>query len=348
MQKQFFLFMPLPLAAVLCAVTVLCTSCADDTAINKVLGSGSETPVFMSYKAASGTEIAFMFSAPVKVISVQLDTGDEFEPFPDKYEATVALHFLSDHSGGKSITADLLVEDADGNSLNVVVPFKTRNDRLPELVINEIRLNYEKPTVEFIELHTLTDGNLGAMRLFAANIGMEEPIYEFPIVEVKADEYIVLHLRTLAEDNAVDELDDKLDLAKAKKENDTRADARDLWVPGSAKYLHSTDVIYLIDQDDNIIDGLAIAENSTAWEKNKTLSKATEFLAKQGAWLDSKGEAVKSPGPAEAVNSKGTTPTRTLCRDETKPDSNTLADWYICATSSATPGQKNNSKRYTS
>jgi hypothetical protein len=341
MQKHFFISTPLYLAVIICAV-----SCADDTAINNVLGSGSETPVFLSYKAASGTEIVFQFSSPVKVIAANLDSDDEYEPFPDKYDKAIELRFLTDNSGGRSITADLLVEDAYGNSLNVLVPFKTRNDNLPQLVINEIRLYYSKPSSEFIELRTLTAGNLGAMRLFAADASIEEPIYEFPPVNVGADEYIILHLRTLEDDTAIDELGDALNLAKAAKASDTNDDSRDLWVAGSEKYLHPADVIYLVDQDDNVIDGVAIAVDSTGWDKNKNLSKAAEFMAKQGAWLNAQGEAVKTPAPTDAADSNGHTATRTLCRDETKPDSNTMTDWYICYTSNATPGGKNSEKRH--
>jgi hypothetical protein len=342
MRKQFFIYAPL-LTALLCAVLL---SCADETSVNKILGSGSEAPVFISYKAATGTEVMFKFSTPVKVIDVNLDSGEEFEPFPNEFDSTIALRFLSDLSGGKSITADLLVEDADGNSLNVLVPFKTRNDRLPKLVINELRFVYSSPTSEFIELYTLTDGNLGAMRLFMASVSIENPVYEFPPVEVKAGEYIVLHLRTLEADTAIDELDERLDMAKAGKTSDTKDNARDLWVPGSMKYLHTADVIYLVDQDDRIIDGLAIAETAAEWEKRKELSKAAEFLAQQGAWLNYEGAAVKTPEFADVVNPAGNTATRTLCRDEIKGDSNTAADWYICYQSNATPGEKNSEKRY--
>jgi hypothetical protein len=337
MQKPLFLFV--------CAALL---SCADDTDINKIMGAGSEAPVFISYRAESGTEIKFQFSTPVKIIQAFLNTDDGIEPFTGEYSSTISLRFTSDHSGGKAITADLLVEDADGNSLNVLVPFKTRNNRMPKLLINEIRFeNASKDRAEFIELHTQTDGNLGAMRLFVASTSLDEPIYEFPSVEVAAGEYITLHLRALDVDNAVDELGDKLDLASAgKNASDSNDAARDLWTPVSTKYLHKADVIYLLDQDDMILDGLAVTEDSTMWDKNKDLSKAAELLAKQGAWLDVNGTAVKTPGAADAVNSKGTTVTRTLCRDETKVDSNMLADWYICATSNASPGAKNSTTKF--
>jgi hypothetical protein len=218
---------------------------------------------------------------------------------------------------------------------------------MPALVINEIRFNYDSnKSSEFIELHTKTAGNLGAMRLFMASTSLDEPIYEFPPVEVAAGEYIMLHLRTLGVDKAVDELGSELNLSKANRADDSKDDARDLWVPGSTKYLHKTDVIYLLDQDDMILDGLAVMETSTAWGKNKDFSKAAELLAKQGEWLSAGGEPVKTPGVADTISSANTTTTQTLCRDETAEDSNTLADWYVCAQSNASPGAINSTVHY--
>ena len=344
------------LTALLCAIL---SSCDGEVAINKVLGMGAEAPVFISYKATSGREIQFQFSVPVVVVEAYMNEADageslELEEFSGEYESTVVLRFNGDQSGGKSITADLLVEDADGNSLNLLVPVKTRNDRIPTLKLNELRLEQsrssstKKYSIEFIELYTETAGNLGAMRLFVASMGIDEPVYEFPQAEVSAGEYITLHMRTKEGDTVEDELGNNTNLSDitASNEKDVSNTARDLWVPVDTRYLHKTDVIYLVDQDDVVIDALVIAETSDAWSKNKTLSSASELLAKQGAWLDRNGGAVKSPGYADAVDSNGTTATRTLCRDETKEDSNTLADWYICATSNATPGGKNSTKRY--
>ncbi|MDR2795625.1 MAG: hypothetical protein LBB47_02800 [Spirochaetaceae bacterium] len=349
MRKEFF--------ALFFAFTLLCVilqSCEDDAAINKILGVGANAPVFISYKAVSGAEVEFQFSVPVKVLEAYVDEAVRFEPFPeDEYALIVTLKFAGDHSGGMSITADLLVEDADGNSLNLLVPFKTRNNRLPALKLNEVRFDYGKNsngiyTLEFIELRAEADGNLGAMRLFVASTSMDEPVYEFPQAEVKAGDYIVLHMRTKEGDTAKDELGDKLDLssAKASKDDDVSDTARDLWVGGNEKTLHKADVIYLVDQDDKIIDALVVADSSDAWAKNKTLAKAAELLAKQGAWFSKDGKPVKSPGYTDSVVNDKTTATRTLCRDETATDSNTLSDWYICDTSKATPGEKNSDKRY--
>jgi hypothetical protein len=336
-------FLPSCMAVVLSAMLM---SCADDAAINTVMGGNAEAPAFIAYRSISGTEIAFQFSVPVKVVDVHLDKEVEFEAFPEDYDPVIVLKFLSECAGGESITASFLVEDADGNTLDLLVPFKTRNRRVPKLLFNEIRLNYNNPSVEFIEILAKSGGNMGAIRLFAAGTSTEDAVYEFPPVEVKDGEYITLHLRTLDPTIEVDELDDELGKSGASKGPDANNEARDLWVPGAEKILHTADVIYMLDQDDNIIDALLIAKDASDWSKNKKLSEAAEFVAKQGAWLNKGGETVTTVDYTDIVSSNGATLTRTLCRDEAVEDSNTLKDWYICDTSKASPGKKNSDKRY--
>jgi hypothetical protein len=238
---------------------------------------------------------------------------------------------------GERFVADLLVEDELGNTLGVLIPFRARNDRVPRLVITELRTEYANPKVEFVEIKTLSAGNLGAIRLFIAGTGMEEPIFEFPPVEVAAGEYLVLHLRTL-DPASVNETGNNLGLSQG---IEALPDARDFWVPGALKRLRKTDAVLLLDQDDTVLDGVLLSENpDTVWAK-EDLNKAAELLAAQKAWLSAMDSATR-----EAVPTKGTTATRTICRNEAAGDTNTAADWYICATSQASPGRPNSNKRY--
>jgi hypothetical protein len=93
-----------------------------------------------------------------------------------------------------------------------------------------------------------------------------------------------------------------------------------------------------MDQDDRILDGILLCENpDSGWGKSKDIAAAAELLGQQSAWI---------PDPAAAVSSKGTTLTRTICRDETVPPAQGPENWYITANSSATPGKPNNPKRY--
>ena len=333
--KNFYL-----VAAWLCSVVLTVCSCATETGgdiAKKIIGVKSEAPVFLSCQAVSETEINFRFSVPVRVVSLHFSP----EIIPDEVEngSTVRV-ILSEKPGpGQRLTADLLAEDSNGNTINVLVPFLTRNNRIPPLLINEIRTEYSKPRCEFIELKTLQAGNIGALRVFIAGNFKTPMVYEFPPVEVSAGEYITLHLRTTEESNC-DELGKNLDESGGA---DSSATGRDLWIPGSAKLLHKTDIIYLLDQDDNVVDSVMLSESAEPWWSKDYFAEAAELLFNAGAWKSPDG---KICSPADAVISAGTTLTRTICRDETINSTGTASAWYISANSSATPGKPNNPKRY--
>jgi len=329
------------IVAGMCSVFCTVCSCATGTGgdiAGQIIGNKSVSPVFLSCQTVSETEINFHFSKPVKVMSLHFSpalTLDEVEN-----GSTIRVTFSDGPGAGERLTADLLAEDNNGNTINVLVPLLTRNNRIPPLLINEIRTEYSKPKCEFIEFKALQAGNLGALRLFIAGNYKAPLVYEFPSVEVASGEYITLHLRTTEETNR-DELGKKLDESDGADSSPT---ARDLWIPGTGKLLHKTDVIYVLDQDDGVVDSVLLSESADPWWSKDYFADAAEFLFNAGVWTNPDG---KICSPADAVSSGGTTVTRTICRDETlKQSSGTAADWYITANSSATPGKPNNPKRY--
>jgi hypothetical protein len=319
-------------------------SCSTGEAVEQILGGSAAAPVFISCKAVSPTEIDFQFSAAVRVLSLNFSPGLEAEASSEG--SMVRVNLASAAGEGERLTADLLVEDAQGNTLNVLVPLRTRNDRMPPFLINELRTEYSKPKTEFIELRTSGPGNLGALRLFIAGNTKQPLVCEFPPAEVKKDEYIVIHLRNIEEGTA-DETGTDVGVSGG---TDAQGNARDFWIPGSNKLLHKTDAVYFLDQDDRVIDGVMLSEKADpSWSKEH-FAKAAEFLYGQGAWTQIRqGDAEETvPGPAEAVHTAAikTAMTRSVSRDETAADTNTAADWYITATSGATPGKPNNPKRF--
>jgi hypothetical protein len=224
----------------------------------------------------------------------------------------------------------------------VLIPFRTRNDRIPALLINELQTEYSKPRVEYVEFKATSDGNLGALRLFIAGSSLTNPVYEFSPAEVKAGDYIVLHLRNPDSDWA-DETGDDLALSGG---TDALATARDFWVNGTSKLLHKTDVVYLMDQDDRIIDGILMSETpGSSWAKS-VFASAAELLANQDAWLPSAENSAGALIPSDAVITTNASASRGISRDETAPDSNTANDWYVPANSNATPGKENSTKRF--
>ncbi|MDR3116174.1 MAG: hypothetical protein LBU25_11730 [Treponema sp.] len=313
---------------------VLCTgwSCSSESAIQQVLGVRAEAPVFLGCKAVSTQEISFQFSLPVRVVSLHFDPPLEVTSITEGTQVDVMVN--QELQGGAAVTVNMLVEDSQRNTLNLLVPFRTKNDRLPSVIITELRTEYAKPKAEFVELKTLSPGNLGALRLFIASNG-DKPVFEFPPVEVGAGEYLVIHLRSLEEGIRNETGTDR----GASQGTEAFPDSRDFWVPDTKERLRKTDVVFFLDQDDRILDGVVLSENSdTSWAKAE-LAEAANRVNSQGGWFP-------SPDPHDAVPTKGTTVTRSISRNETAPDRNKAEDWYITATSGVTPGKANTLKRY--
>ena len=342
-QKLFLLRNVLP-------VVLILSCCSSETAIQEIFSGSAEAPVFLDCRAISPTEISFRFSQPVRMVSLFMDPSMEIQFIEEGEEILVTL--TEPLGAGERITADILVEDEHRNTLNVLAPFRSRNNRLPDLFMNEIRTegsnvnNASTAKVEFVEFLVKSSGNLGALRLYAAGYSLTRPIYEFQPVEVEAGEYIVLHLRTPSPD-CIDEISGDLSLSGGPE---AIPGVRDFWVPGSAKLIHKTDALYLIDQDDRILDAVLLCEvTGSSWNK-AYMGQAAELIADQGKWFPS-GGGDYLPGtyvlePSDAVYSSSTTNTRSISRDQNVKHEGRPENWYITANSNATPGKQNSEKRY--
>jgi hypothetical protein len=307
--------------------------CSDETAIRKVLGSSSEAPLFVDLKPVSPTEIEVDFSVPVTPVSLHFDPVQNVKSV--NAGATVRIELESPTPIGADVTADILVEDEKGNTLNVVAPFKARNERIPKFVITELRAEGSKTRPDFIEIRTKTAGNLAAVQLFIASSGVKKPVYTFPAVEVNANEVIILHLRKYAEFVCVDETGANLALSKlapdtkATYANEVNDSVRELWVPVDKKLIHKTDVVYFVDQDNKVIDAVAYCykddEKETArWKGGTDYAAALAFVGKQSAWLN----AGAKPPTVDGVVDCKLSSTKTLQR-KSPTDTDTAADWAV-------------------
>jgi len=335
MKKCFLLFG-------VCALLGSCSTPEAPTAA-QMLGGSSSALVYLNCRAVSQEEVEFTFSRPVTIKYINFDPKLEVDSVESG--STVKVKLKGQSEPGKLITTDILAEDEKKNTVNVLVSFRTRNDNMPDLVINEICTESASAAAgkkeEFIELKTKTAGNLGAMRIVinGNSTAAKQTIYEFSPVEVKKDEYIVLHLRTY-NPASKDEYTSNLNESVGVNASPT---ARDFWMPGETKLIHKTAMIYVLDQDNRVIDAVVLSENQDSWWIKDYFAKTAEFLFSAGAWKSPEGSVC---GPKDAVASAKATNTRTICRDETVVNTGTAKDWYITDTSCATPGKPNNPKRY--
>ena len=316
---------------------------AASAAISQMFGGSSQALLFLNCKAVSEDEIEFEFSQPVTVKFINFDPVISIASVEG--DSVIRVKLEEHLESGLEFTADLLAEDADKNTINVLVQFRSRNNRMPALVINELCTEYSNSTSgkkpEFIEFKMKSDGNLGAMRVFIlGNTNTsKQTVYEFKPVEVKKGDYVTLHLRNVGEE-CKDEYGDNLDEAGGRDASPT---ARDFWLPGNTKLIHKdASAVYILDQDDKVLDAVMISLTPDTWWKKDYLAEAANFLFEQGKWKSADGRICS---PAEAAKSDKTTNTKTICRDETLENSNSAADWYVTVTSGATPGKPNNQNR---
>jgi len=328
----------------LLGVCILLGSCSTPEAPTaaQTKGSSSSALLYLSCRAVSQDEVEFVFSRSVTIKHLSFEPDLSVASIENG--STVKVKLEDKPESGKLITSDLLAEDANKNTINVLVNFRARNDRMPDLLINEICTESATAAAgkkeEFIELKTKTAGNLGAMRIVinGNSNAAKQTIYEFSPVEVNKSEYIVLHLRTydLSSKDEYENLDESVGV-------NATPSARDFWVPEETKLMHKTAMIYVLDQDDRVIDAVMLSETQDNWWAKDYFADTAEFLFNKGAWKSPDGSVC---GPANAVASGKTTNTRTICRDENVEDSNTAKDWYITNTSCATVGKPNNPARY--
>jgi hypothetical protein len=321
------------------ALAFAACACSAEAAIQEVLGTSAAAPVFLECRPVSPREIEFQFSRPVKVVSFLIDPLTEAVSYEEG--ELVRIGFSEPLGEGERYTAEILVEDERRNTLSVLVPFRARNDRMPPLLITELRTENGKSSsktnpqdrVEFVELFAREAGNLGALRLYIASHSFSQPVLEFPPIEVKAGEYIVIHLRT-REEGWADETGEDLSLSGGTDAQDT---ARDLWIPGNKKILHKDDLVYLLDQDGRIIDGAALTSNPEKddWA-SEDLRKAAALFTSQDAWLPR-----ASPAAALDCKSINTAATKSISRQENREDSNSAGDYYLTQSGNASPGGPN-------
>jgi hypothetical protein len=305
------------LVALIILIPGLCSACTTKSLVQEALGIVAETPVFLDCKAITPQELHFTFSRPVTVNALRFSS-----PVQGGFRAvdgeTVRVLFDKEIDPGLRLTADILVEDKAGNTLNVLAPLMSRNEHLPKLIITELRTENSKPRVEFIELYAQTRGNIGALRLFAAGNNAPSPLFEFPSLWVNAGDYIVLYLRTPDYEGAYKEVHPKAHFFK---------------LDGSKNHIKKdAGAVYLMDQDDRVLDAVvfyspANKKGETAWN---AVAETALFLSQKGAWA--------GPRLEDAVPSKDSTATKTICRHENRPDTNSAIDWYIVDHKNNNPG----------
>lgn len=247
------------------------------------------------------------------------------------------------------------VKDAGKNTLEFSLAFIGYNERVSAAIFSEAgpvhslsSKNPEKAKAEFIELYILEDGNIGGMVIQSAHDG-ELADFVLPAVEVKAGDYLTVHLRVLGE-KAVSETGTDLALSSTVY---SWPESRDIWneKADTAKTRLGTDDVLLLRerQGGKLVDALLYSpSDKSAWSKDLMNAYAREAF-ESGIWL---GGTL----PSCALRSDGVTAVRTLSRlnvrqiaarfaqGERAPFAVSSADWKVLSGKNgekASPGRPN-------
>lgn len=329
---------------------LLCSACpvgVMDPEVVTFWGGDLSVPTLGEVSAVSASGVNVSFSAPVSVVSAEVlvgeesdgngmegENGRERERIPVTWgegaDSGSVLFTLGKPCGiAERAILSGTVRDAKGNTLSFAVPFTAYNGRVPRLKISEVRTDYSKPKVEYIELRALSAGNIGGVEIFNAANGAN-PVRELPAAEVASGEYIVWHFRSLEEG-----LVDETGALDASGGVDARATARDFWDTQTKAPFKGTNVIWIRERKGGaILDALLCAEGDKEDWPNDAVRSAASEAVKAGAWR---------PGATvtDAASAADTSPTRTLARDPALTDTDTAADWKVCATGKCSPGTVN-------
>ena len=306
----------------------------------QIVGGDFSSPVLQKVEVIDSKTVRFDFSEPVKLSGIVVSpripgiSDSERISFDENLAPSLAsaageygridaeisvsedkkcftLIMVQETSVGKSYEVYGVVEDEIGNSLTFCVPFTGYNSRIPRMIMTELQIKYGKGTVkgetiyrgEYVECLALEDGNLAGLVLESASDGPSKN-FEFPALDVKKGEIILIHLRTVG-DGCISEIDEDLNLATAPHSAEGK---RDLWSENtSARLNDNSDVIILRDCVNNIImDAVMYASvDASEWKSNV----AEYAVEAEEAGLYASSEI------SNASSSKGCTTLKSLTRN---------------------------------
>lgn len=284
----------------------------------QILTGDFTVPHLTQIDVPDGEHIVFGFSKPVKDVDAFVckwdeDTASEIDssvdsgalndggiiPVTKEFSAqrnSVTFTLAQKTKVGHKYSIEGSVADDNGNTLTFSIPFSGYNSDIPKLIISEIRNAYSSSTdkttgskkykCEFIELFSLTGGNLSGVEVLSAADG-EDCRYVFPSCEINAGEYIVLHLRN-KEEGCIDETGNDLTLSYA---TDSCNTARDFWMINDKACIGTSDAVVVRNGNTSgIIDAVLFAQSSVL-EWDDSFTELLSAVAQSGIWVDEYGNA---------------------------------------------------------
>lgn len=252
---------------------------------------------------------------------------------------SLTFHFIQEQQAGVMYKCRSDVSDNSGNTLSFIIRYYGWNPDIPDLIINEFNPEGSGNNPDTIELYSRNNGNTAGMTIFLGTANNGNTYYVLPSLEVEKDDYIIIHMRPEGVNGEINETEDKT-LSTGKLSSDS---AWDLWVDGDKPVSGKNGIISLYSNPfGEIIDAVVYSNRVSADSEDyrgwtSTTFEAIEELSFLEVWADTEGFI----RPEDAVNSDGTTGTRSICRNSLSEDSDSPHDWHIVPTGEKSFGAAN-------
>ncbi len=296
-------------------------------------------PVLVGWEVVSAEKVRLEFNEEVVAM------GNEKEFLLEASGTVVEMNYLNPMEPGKEVKGAIVVEDRFKNRLELLLSLYGYNPNVPELKLNELRLNGSGKRLDMAEMICLSSGSLAGVTFYRGLPGDYDFFFVFPNVQVEKGDYIVLHVAPTGDPSEINEVSRKDEASGLEVE----ANAWDFWLPKKEGLSGTNGVLSIAKAPGGeLLDAIIYSNrNSLSDTTYRGFGSTTnllraEKLVELGHWKIANEEIA----PEDCVNPSASTSTRTLCRDLIPTDTNSTSDWYVVNTSESSIGLPNSTNYY--
>lgn len=305
------------------AFLLVCTGCGckqPEYSISNLFAQVDSTPpVFLTAEMVSQVTAKLIFDEPIDSDSVLLRCEGNTITTTSVADKTLTMNLAKVLPLGSSIPLEGRVEDLRGNSLLFTIELWAKNSNPATVLINEFTTKGSETNPDRVELLVTSRGNLAGLTLYAGLSSDWTDRFVLPDRFVERGTYIVVAFG---------------------KDEGSQASSASYLQAGLGANNGCLSVAQSPEWESPLIDAVVWGNMSTTTFEgfgSASLFSQVKQLAASGHWNGSKS--------AQSIDSNASTATRSFCRNQAQ-DTNSSADWYVCATKQATFGSQNSQQRY--
>lgn len=292
-------------------------------------------PSLVSSRMISPASVELVFSEKVDGASARVSLDGHPASIIQKNEWTLEAVTGESVPGGHKALVEMMVQDTSWNSSWAQVPVWGYNPNPAGLIINEFTTKGTEKQPDRVELYVYAGGSLAGITLSDGHDGDWADRCILPDLTVEAGIYLVISFQP--------------PFTAASQEEDYEALS---FLSENQKGLASANGILILaaspEPRASIIDCAVYASHTKSAHGfgSENLYRQVQALVQEGAWVLPrvvKGSIESSTG---AIDSTGSTSTRSFCRRKEAQEKASPQAWYICDTKESSFGAENSTKEW--